>query len=122
MCLGWWVCTYGGGGGLDVFELYGVTPSCQCTYLPVSQAPYMMDQWRKGADPGEVECLVQYKVRPVLLLGTVCVVPLEVDCFSVQAPHDPLGGCGSKIHGRYLERVPRRDVYHAVVFQRHQLK
>lgn len=56
-----------------------VTPSCQCTYQPVSQAPYMMDQWRKGADPGEVECLVQYKVRPVLLLCAVCVEPLEVD-------------------------------------------
>ena len=50
----------------------------------------MMDQWRKGADPGEVECLVQYKVRPVLLLCAVCVEPLEVDCFSVQALHDLL--------------------------------
>lgn len=56
----------------------------------MSQAPYMMDQWRKGADPGEVECLVQYKVRPVLLLCAVCVEPLEVDCFSVQALHDLL--------------------------------
>ena len=26
----------------------------------------MMEQWRKGADPGEVECVVQYKVCSVL--------------------------------------------------------